>query len=267
MDAPSDNITATRRALSLPEIVSEIIAWIHADTDNDWPASAPPQPNLQDFKNPSDSDHDNLYASDSESSESHTYYYSRTGVLFRCALVNRLWFHATIPALWEEDLDWSFRSQIPDHLTQVEDPSRRQMYANYIKRANLTTVPEACSLKYAAALGGLQFPRLEYVKLICPGADWQESSNVPPLLSSRVKVLDIDPRFEWNPITYCVKHAEWDELFEQIPKVFPNLETVTFMDCARVFPGALERFAKGLPRLKSFDHHCVVENNDIYSLG
>lgn len=43
---------------------------------------------------------------------------------------------------------------------------------------------------------------------------------------------------------------------------FPHLESVTFIDRARVWPGALKKLADRLPRLKHFDTESVKETHD-----
>ncbi|PYI14160.1 hypothetical protein BO99DRAFT_345720 [Aspergillus violaceofuscus CBS 115571] len=285
MDPPAQT-PATRRALRLPEILTEIIVWIHADTLNTWPATRAPLPpestptptlSTDDGDDPSNdpsidvddegSVSDTTWAEDADEHES-TYHYTRAGALYRCALVNRPWSAATLPVLWRDDLGCSHSSnELLDRLARSADPARRQMYAAMVTRARLVTVGEPVAQGYGAALREVEFPRLESVTLVCPGAGGGALSYVPPVRGDRVRVLEIDPRFESWPDTYCVRHAEWEALLEEIPTIFPNVETVAFLDRARVFPGALGRFAERLPALKRLDRRLVIENEDIYSPG
>ncbi|OJK01959.1 hypothetical protein ASPACDRAFT_1853986 [Aspergillus aculeatus ATCC 16872] len=279
---------ASHRALFLPEILTEIIAWIHADTLNTWPATRSPlppeitptpSPSTDAFTNPITKDRQLNFedgpASDSKTTWDEdadepetTCHYTRTGALYRCALVNRPWSAVTLPVLWSEDLECSYSSNdLPDRLARIADPARRQVYAAMVTRARLVTVSEPVAQGYGAALREVEFPRLESVTLVCPGAGGGELSYVPPVRGGRVRVLEIDPRFESWPDTYCVRHAEWEALFGEIPTIFPNVETVVFKDRARVFPGALERFAERLSALKRLDRRLVIENEDIYSPG
>ncbi|KAG6829839.1 hypothetical protein H0H87_009961 [Tephrocybe sp. NHM501043] len=111
-----------------------------------------------------------------------------------------------------------------------------------------------------APLRGVDFPRLEYVFLCCPIG----GSHVPRLeagAGAKVKVLDIDPNFEYYPETYGLDQEAWTEILEAVTVIFPNLEAVTFEDKAKVYPGELERFAKRLPRLEAFDYSSVVESD------
>ncbi|RAK75899.1 uncharacterized protein BO72DRAFT_449349 [Aspergillus fijiensis CBS 313.89] len=272
---PPTPTKAGHRALILPELLTEIIAWIHADTLNTWPVTrAPRLRESTPTPTPSTDDCDDQGSvsdilCDEDADEPETrYHYTRTGALYRCALVNRPWSAVTLPMLWRDDLDSSHSSNdLPDRLVRIADPARRQMYAAMVTRARLVTVSEPVAQGYGAALREVEFPRLESVTLVCPGAGGGELSCVPPVRGGRVKVLEIDPRFESWPDTYCVRHAEWEALFGEIPTIFPNVEKVVFKDRARVFPGALERFAERLSALKRLDRRLVIENEDIYSPG
>ncbi|PYH81185.1 hypothetical protein BO82DRAFT_354909 [Aspergillus uvarum CBS 121591] len=284
MDPPAQT-PATQRALFLPEILTEIIAWIHADTLNTWPTTRAPLPpestptlSADDCDDPPketsiDVDDDQASIADTtwdEDADEHesTYHYTRAGALYRCALVSRHWSATTLPVLWRDDLECSHSSNdLLDRLARIADPARRQMYAAMVTRARLVTAAEPVTQYYGAALREVEFPRLESVTLVCPGAGGGELSCVPPVRGGQVRVLEIDPRFESWPDTYCVRHAEWKALFEEIPTRFPNVETVAFLDRARVFPGALERFAERLSALKRLDRRLVIENEDIYSPG
>lgn len=62
-------------------------------------------------------------------------------------------------------------------------------------------------------------------------------------------------------LTECLPE-QMEAVLDQIPIVFPKLESLGFVDRAQVHTGALERLTKRLTSLKSFDHELVDETQE-----
>ncbi|PWY81507.1 hypothetical protein BO94DRAFT_547793 [Aspergillus sclerotioniger CBS 115572] len=243
--------TATSHALALPEIVHEIFLWIMSDHASTWKF-------LKDGV--TEEPNDDTDWSDWE--ESHRSY-GRHGVLVQCAQVNRLWFREAVPFIWPDLADYEYYRSLPEFFVDVPDLARRQFYASFVEQADLRPVevgesPQAVD----QALSGVTFPKIQSLRLRLPGC--YEPYHLPRVCCPKMVTLEIDPRFEYMPDTYCVLREEWDEMLRQIPMIFPNLETVRIIDRARVHPGALEQFAARLPLLKVFEHSKVIESAEPY---
>ncbi|KAH8698940.1 hypothetical protein BGW36DRAFT_460756 [Talaromyces proteolyticus] len=248
--------TASQRALSLPEIVSEVLYWIHIDeniSESDFKKDVP-----QEYIEPE--------SFDDPIPPSPTYSYGKFGVLFRCCLVNRLWYQEAVPLMWETIEGWFWDPLLPICFEGIFHHSRRQFYANFIKRLVLQTINQQTAQRYDLLLRGLVFPKLEWLRLYLRGNIW-EKYGVPPVDGPNLKTMELDPHFE-NDITgtdYLTSQDDWENVFEQVPIQFPALENVRIIDRARVWPGALERFEKRLPHLKKFDKRLVIESSNTTS--
>lgn len=181
-------VTAVQRALALPEIVGEVLSWIDIGRYHI-----------------------------SIKMEEDTYWYGRLGVLFRCALVNHLWFREAVAFLWRDlRCPVPFRKQalfptcLEDH-----DFDCAQFYANLVQQATLSTFHEGWADFYKEIVDGIVFPNLERLVLCCQGfAD--ESYYFAQIKCPNLKVLELDPHFEINPTTYLVHQDDWNEIFDCI---------------------------------------------------
>ena len=196
--------TATRHALALPEMVHEILGWIMRDHASCWTvrkdgATEAPDDDLEwnDWEDPPRS-------------------YGRHGVLVQCAQVNRLWFSEAVPFLWADLADYPSDRSLPEFFVAVPDLARRQLYASVVEQADLCPVEVGESAEAVdQSLRNVSFPRIESLRLRLPGCDGP--SHLPRVCCPRLVTLEIDPRFEHMPDTYCVLPQEWDEVLDQIP--------------------------------------------------
>lgn len=99
MYAMNKPLIPVEKALSLPEIVENILSFIDKDAHPTW-----------------------IGIND--------YGYSRAGVLLNCSLVNKFWNHEAMRILRSNMLTNNMRL---DEIVDQIPPQRRQIYANHIK--------------------------------------------------------------------------------------------------------------------------------------
>ncbi|KAJ6541493.1 hypothetical protein B0H19DRAFT_959101 [Mycena capillaripes] len=179
-----------------------------------------------------------------------------------CGLVNRLWYHESMPHLWRHG---TWICTLP-RLFHCIEPARRQFYANFIERAWVALAGISTAAEDDEALRGLAFPRLTALKITVMNPPYDDPSHVPRLQNHRVVALQVDPHYEaCYPEFFGVSEEEWEVILEQIPIVFLDLERFEFEDCALVEQRVLERFAERLPRLEVLDYSLVRSELGQYS--
>ncbi|KAJ0425960.1 hypothetical protein BJY00DRAFT_163165 [Aspergillus carlsbadensis] len=215
MATPSTATTsATQKALSLPEILSEIFHWIYADKGR-----------LEEIL---------------DRPHHYTFVVTRRNSLHSCALTSRLWFSVSIALLWKvpsrPDLEYLERD-IEDRLGPLPPP-RREFYAKFIEEGTIETrrEGEGPSGTDTVVLPVLRTLRLE-ISLPNP--------IVPAIVAPQLKQLDIDPYYQPYPEEW-VGEDVMGEVLEQIPALFPTLEVVTF-DLCDIRRVDFERFRSRLP--------------------
>ncbi|KAF3909677.1 hypothetical protein AA313_de0208025 [Arthrobotrys entomopaga] len=220
--------TAAQRALLLPEILSLVLEWVHAqewlsseDMDN-YPES------YTDLKSP------NL------------------ANLARCARVNKLWFEESICFLWKDPNAHNYGFYGLRHYFERLEPERRQFYANYVEECMIEDVQ--VQEQSNTVLLELEYPNLKKVKLRAAG--WFDC-QFPKFGKNSVRKIEFDPRFDVYPDTYGVRQDEMKQSLDYIAETFPDLETLDVIDRCLAYPGDLESFARRMPKLKSFDHRLV----------
>ncbi|KAJ6541478.1 hypothetical protein B0H19DRAFT_1268474 [Mycena capillaripes] len=72
--------------------------------------------------------------------------------LARCGLVNRLWYHESMPHLWRHPTTWN--STLPRLFHRIE-PVRRQFYVNFKERASVMLAGISTVAEDDEALRGL----------------------------------------------------------------------------------------------------------------
>lgn len=236
----AEQISSTVRALGMPELLSRIFGWIRLDEGGSW-------------------------AGLTDSGK--TYSYGCLGVLAHCALVNRLWCAEAVPCLYADnpfDILWFGGGDhygVVGGLRRVEDPSRKAFFAGLIKVASMGTVGKEDAEKYDAHVNGLVFPQLHTLTLVLGTL----ATHITRVQAPVLRRLVIDPVYDVFPTSYALGQDGMDLVLDQIPILFPNLEEVEFDDTAIAYPGALERFAARLPRLRVFDHSYVIEEEERWS--
>ncbi|KAF7631600.1 hypothetical protein F9C07_2125923 [Aspergillus flavus] len=108
--------------------------------------------------------------------------------------------------------------------------------------------------QYDAILRGLRFPRLSLLYLDVERShkerqDWQ--CHIPRLGSHRISVLLFDYRCGME---FGLTPHEMDQVIDQIPDTFPQLEYMSFKSRPKVNKGAFKRLNGQLPRLGCIDH-------------
>jgi hypothetical protein len=180
--AGTDEMTAAQRAMPMPEILSIILK--NQDEDN-----------ICYFSSYLDSERENF--------------------LFRCGLINKLWYTEAMPLLWSATIVGDLLSNsLPKYFTNI-DSERRQFYANLVEKAVIVTVNEEKAAEDDAVLKGLKFPKLDYMWMMLD--DHQDGFYVPRVEGHCIKTLEIDPRFELYPDTYGMTRDEIGMILEQIP--------------------------------------------------
>ncbi|KAH8646345.1 hypothetical protein BX600DRAFT_477554 [Xylariales sp. PMI_506] len=238
----SRNQPATRRALLIPEILSQIFFWISQDDSFYHTVHGPDLDELDEPK---------LLCT-----------YEKEGALVRCGQVSKLWCSEAMPYAWR-NLRHTYpfeRVSLPRIIGAVE-PDRRQRYADMVEIAIMVGVASGEEADDAdAAIHGVEFPNLKEVTM--PLAGFNRSEHIPVMGKNTVKVLNVDPSFDCYPDTYRVDQDEMKLILEQIPAVFPHLEELNIVDACLAYPGALEDCARRLPKLKKFDHSSVIVGMD-----
>lgn len=243
-------MSARQRTLATPEIVSLVLSWIYQD----------------------DQFHQTVYKEsslpDEDPDES---YYGHLGVLLRCAQVNKLWHLEAVTFLWREPCIYTDH-WLHTRFSAFTDFERKQYHANLVEETTLITLSRSEAARGDAVLEGVEFPRLKEVRIYLDG----NGEHITKIRGSHVKVLDLDPSFDYYPDTYRVSREEMDVILDQLPvsifrqtspwlpanglitqACFPNVEEVSFIDRCLAFPGALERFQAKLPHLKVLDKQMV----------
>lgn len=138
--------------------------------------------------------------------------YTQNGVLRRCTLVCKTWFHAASPILWSNDTFAYYFSRTGNSplLSRIQ-PHRRQYYINFLPRIPLRLASQGNYEEVNAALEGCVFPQ-ERITLYM---DFGEVL-VPTIAAPDVKIVELDPHYEGDPVTYFVRRREWDGILEQV---------------------------------------------------
>nr|POF26401.1 hypothetical protein CFP56_22550 [Quercus suber] len=168
-------------------------------------------------------------------------------MLRRCCLVSRSWFYQAAPCLWR-DLDCAdvaHMTMVTNILSAIPDSRRRQYYASLIHSCTDYTRDRIMT----SELDDIKFPNLKALTLNLGGG------HVPNLHVPSLRSLVIDPQSKHcSPCEYDIAQEEMKTIFQALPILFPNLESVIFEDRVRVYHGALENLATQLPHLKHFNH-------------
>ncbi|KAJ5449787.1 uncharacterized protein N7458_006236 [Penicillium daleae] len=272
-NASNEKYSATYQVLYSPLLLEQILTWISEDTNGYWPRpEAPKKPqalNSTSNLNPN---------SDDDSDYDPTKYIESGGVLLRCALVNKHWFHESTRILWRHWKDQNLcRSVLTETFAKMK-LDRRQFYANMINRADLLLIGEyiACQVTQSITLSGEQracqvvrsifeditFPNLRAVHLTVPG-HFDKRVEIPIFRAPRLKTLLLDPEYDWLPVSYSVSQDQWKMLFELIVDRFPDLENIEFEDQAKVWPGEIQKLRDRLCHLKNLNVWGVEESTVI----
>ncbi|KAL5364236.1 hypothetical protein BJX96DRAFT_156989 [Aspergillus floccosus] len=242
----------THRALTNPLILERIFTWISRDERRSWPDPERLR-NLRE-EDPDYSDNDNQH------------YFNANGVLVRCTQVSRQWHYEAARLFWR-DWDYNFyRLWECSFVTVFEriKPARRQFYAELIHHVGVHAIEREDSIQSVTEIfDGLCFSNLESLTLLIPGSSL-DRVEIPIFHAPKLRTLLFDPHYECQPEMYGVCQEEWKVLFDLVTVRFPNVENISFLDNAKVWPGEIQKLQDRLPRLKQFDVAGVVESTQAW---
>jgi hypothetical protein len=181
-------MTATQRALLLPEIRRCIIEWAEEPSDYDNIDAE------QDIEIPC----------------------TREYTLLCCGLVNKTWYHEAMPVLWKELDPLGSWHTLPYFFRPIP-PNRRQFYADFVKHALLDTVKDEKD-DNNEILSGLAFPNLRSLHLYVA----EGKRYIPRIQGHRIEELAVFPYHEVSPI-FVLGAEDTNEIMEQIPVSFRTL--------------------------------------------
>ncbi len=172
--------TFASRAFEIPEILDMILDWISLDDQFR-------KPTYEKYSNCSDKQ---SKESDPPSESS----YGIEGVPARCGLVNKLWNTMAMSKLWSgPGLAWKSNYNL-HNLFKTIAPSRRQFYANFVKKAKIDTVRSGLedkeSMCYQTILAGIRFPILRELNM---KLELGRRFCIPLMDGSTVESLELEP--------------------------------------------------------------------------
>ncbi|KAI5295319.1 hypothetical protein KEM52_001740 [Ascosphaera acerosa] len=175
-----------------------------------------------------------------------------------CACVSRLWNSEATRQLWHNPCH-ARRDDIASALARI-DRCRRQRYARIVRECRVHTLSDweakLCPLQDVTLLDNLDFPLLRRVTLVAG----VHAAVVPPIRAAGVRSLVVDVQ-HWLYHGIYVNMVEVNRILQQIPKCFPNLESVTFTSRGDVSSSAIAQMTQRLPRLQLLDQHQMVVRN------
>ncbi|KAJ5358679.1 uncharacterized protein N7496_011092 [Penicillium cataractarum] len=245
----NEAFSAAHQVLSSPPLLECIFTWVSNDVYGSWP--------VPELLKPPSKENPNLH--DDDEDDEPEAWIEISGVLLRCAIVNKTWFREAIRILWR---NWEERILYSSGITETFskiDHSQRQFYANLIHRAEVVVIGDWQLGQLARTVfQDITFSNLESVQFTVPGHG--NDSEVPIFRAPKLKTLLIDPEFDSMPISYSVHQDQWRGVFKIITDRFPDIENLEFVDQAKVWPGEIQKLRDGLPCLKSFNVTGVAES-------
>ncbi|KAF2222021.1 hypothetical protein BDZ85DRAFT_174484, partial [Elsinoe ampelina] len=211
---------AAQRALQLPEIVSVLFQIIHTGP----------------------------YAV-SYTHNATKRYLDEIDILFRCSLVNKLWYKEATRLIWIEPQIMTYSVSFPDLFAAIP-ADRRQFYANFVEEVTYMSLNDKETAKHNELFENVVFPRLEN---ICVRLDWE--SCIPKLNCPNLQELNLDPRHEYYPEMWVVTQDRTDIILDQVATLYPEVPSISFIDQCIAFPETMQKFKDRMgSSLKHFDH-------------
>ncbi|PLB46393.1 hypothetical protein P170DRAFT_511170 [Aspergillus steynii IBT 23096] len=152
-----------------------------------------------------------------------------------------------MPYLWKDLIPYG-RYHNLEHFLGPIAPSRRQFYAGFIENATASSCYDADEDDHSP-LKGTIFPRLTSLTLCVDLIGYY----VPRIQASRLRILDIDPRHEPTKPVIVLGAEMMEEVMEQIPDIFPDVEELRFIDTADLTHDIARMLRERLPKLKVLD--------------
>lgn len=204
--------SAAHQVLTSPLLLERILTWISEDIDF-WPVFEVSKSPVREGS-PDSTDDDPVA------------FIGREGILFRCALVCKQWFHEAARVLWR---DWKVGYIFAEAFEKIE-PRRRQFYADMIHDAEIQVVEDEDLFQAVqTTFEHIAFPNLKTVRLYVPG--WcnylTNRVELPLFHAPRLATFLIDPEYDCLPVSYAVSQDEWTTLLELITVSYGRLFSIT----------------------------------------
>jgi hypothetical protein len=121
--------------------------------------------------------------------------------LVRCACVNNIWFGQAMHYIWHSPTKHD-RMVIPDIFDKIE-PGRRQIYANLVQTGHIRLIHGfRAAQKADLALDGLTFPNLRCLKIPLWDSERVAKLFLPKINAPKLDLLLIGIRYKYDDIFY-----------------------------------------------------------------
>lgn len=136
----------------------------------------------------------------------------RTRWLLNWALVNKTWCNEALRILWS---DMGADGKPLDEVMINISPDRRQIYANFVKTATVTTYSQETESVVQPALENAVFPQIHTLRLVLVfhNMDTEEGIRIPILNMPNLQILHVDHSIGPN----YLYPDQWDCLADRIP--------------------------------------------------
>ncbi|KAJ5695578.1 hypothetical protein N7536_005990 [Penicillium majusculum] len=182
----------------------------------------------------------------------------RTRWLLNCALVNKTWCNEALRILWS---DMEADGKPLDEVMINISPDRRQIYANFIKTATVTTYSQDTESVVKPALENVVFPQIHTLRLVLAfhNMDTEEGIRTPIFNMPNLQILHVDHSIGPN----YLYPDQWDCLADQIPKLFPTLLDVQVEIPTILYIAGFETFSEYMPHLESLEFAKLLGLSDV----
>ncbi|CRL24223.1 unnamed protein product [Penicillium camemberti] len=182
----------------------------------------------------------------------------RTRWLLNFALVNKTWCNEALRILWG---DMDAHEEPLDEVMINISPDRRQIYANFVKTATVTTYSQETESVVQPALENVVFPQIHTLRLVLVfhNMDTEKGIRIPILNMPNLQILHVDHSTD---LTYLYPD-QWDYLADRIPKLFPTLLDLRVEIPAILYLTGFETLSENMPHLESLEFAELLGLSDV----
>ncbi|KAJ5773374.1 hypothetical protein N7457_008270 [Penicillium paradoxum] len=184
--------------------------------------------------------------------------------LLNCALVDKAWCHEALRILWSD----TRTSDTLERLMIKIPINRRQIYANFVKRARVSSYNLQAGPVAFGVMENVIFPQLHTLDLLlghCNGCV-HRFVYVPDFKMPSLRTLHISGTSDINR-NVCMDQGEWDYMASRILEVFPRLVNVLVEIPTVLDIEGFEAFAEKLPKLQSLAFEELVSPSELENGG